>query len=111
VLPAYLEWFSKAVPAAQVGHAIGLLLYTLAIVAAMFLFSLRTMVAPVLALTNLLATLLLLAGGNYGAHPALLHIGGVTGVILAGQAMYLAAAEICEATYGKTVIPLGRLGK
>jgi succinate-acetate transporter protein len=35
----------------------------------------------------------------------------VTGVILAGQAMYLAAAEICEATYGKTVIPLGRLGK
>lgn len=40
VLPAYLEWFSKAVPAAQVGHATGLLLYTFAIVAAMFLFGL-----------------------------------------------------------------------
>jgi succinate-acetate transporter protein len=26
VLPAYLEWFSKAVPAAQVGHATGPLL-------------------------------------------------------------------------------------
>ena len=112
VLPAYLEWFSKTVPAAQAGHATGLLLYTFAVVAAMFLLvSLSTTIATVLALSNLLATLLLLAAGNYGGHQTLLHIGGVSGIILAGQALYLAAAEISEYAYGRAVIPLGQLGK
>jgi succinate-acetate transporter protein len=112
VLAAYLEWFSKAVPAAQAGHATGLLLYTFAIIAAMFLLvSFRTTIASMLALTNLVATLLLLAAGNYGGHATLLHIGGVTGMILAGQALYMAAAEISEYAYGESVLPLGKLGK
>ena len=112
VLAAYLEWFSKAVPAAQVGHTTGLLLYTFAIVAAMFwLVSFRTTIASMLALTNLVVTLLLLAAGNYGGHATLLHIGGVTGMILAGQALYMAGAEICEYAYGESIIPLGKLGK
>jgi uncharacterized protein len=112
VLAAYLEWFSKAVPAAQAGHATGLLLYTFAIVAAMFwLVSFRTTVASMLALTNLVVTLLLLAAGNYGGHATLMQIGGVTGIILAGQALYMAGAEICEYAYGETVLPLGKLGK
>ncbi len=112
VLAAYLEWFSKAVPAAQAGHATGLLLYTFAIIAAMFLLvSFRTTIASMLALTNLVATLLLLAAGNYGGHQTLLHIGGVTGMILAGQALYMAAAEISEYAYGESVLPLGKLGK
>lgn len=112
VLPAYLEWFSKAVPAAQTGHATGLLLYTFAIIAAMFLLvSFRTTIATVLALLNLLVTLLLLGAGNYGGHPTLLHIGGVTGIILAGQALYMAAAQLCQDTYGRTIVPLGQLGE
>jgi len=112
VLDAYLEWFSKEVPAAQAGHATGLLLYTFAIIAAMFLLvSFRTTIASMLALTNLVATLLLLAAGNYGGHATLLHIGGVTGMILAGQALYMAAAEISEYAYGESVLPLGKLGK
>jgi uncharacterized protein len=112
VLAAYLEWFSKAVPASQAGHATGLLLYTFAIIAAMFLLvSFRTTIASMLALTNLVATLLLLAAGNYGGHATLLHIGGVTGMILAGQALYMAAAEISEYAYGESVLPLGKLGK
>jgi len=112
VLAAYLEWFSKAVPAAQAGHATGLLLYTFAIIAAMFLLvSFRTTIASMLALTNLVATLLLLAAGNYGGHATLLHIGGVTGMILAGQALYMAGAEISEYEYGESMLPLGKLGK
>lgn len=112
VLAAYLQWFSKGVPAAQAGHATGLLLYTFAIVAAMFLLvSFRTSVASVLALINLTATLTMLAIGNYGGHANVLHIAGVTGIILAGQALYMAGAEICEYTYGRTVVPLGRLAK
>ncbi len=110
VLAAYLQWFSKGVPPAQAGHATGLLLYTFAIVAAMFwLLSLRTTIASMLALSNLVLTLLLLAAGNYGGHTALLHIGGVTGMILAGQALYMAAAEISEYAYGHSMLPLGRL--
>jgi succinate-acetate transporter protein len=111
VLPAYLEWFSKAVPSAQAGHASGLLLYTFAIVAAMFvLVSLRTNVATLLALGNLVITLVLLGAGNYASQSALVRAGGVTGIILAAQALYLAAAGICQYAYGRTVIPLGPLG-
>jgi uncharacterized protein len=111
VLASYLEWFSKTVPAGQVGHTTGLLLYTFAIIAAMFLLvSFRTTVASVLALSNLTVTLTLLAVGNYGGHANVLQVAGVTGIILAGQALYMAAAEICEYTYGRTVVPLGHLG-
>jgi pimeloyl-ACP methyl ester carboxylesterase len=87
------------------------LLYTFAIVAAMFiLVSLRTNVATLLALSNLVVTLVLLGAGNYGDHSALVRVGGVTGIILAAQALYLAAAGICEYAYGRTVIWLGPLG-
>ena len=111
VLPAYLEWFAKSVPTDQAGHATGLLLYTFAIVAAMFLLvSLRTNVATLLALANLVLTLVLLAAGNYGDYSAVVRAGGVTGIILAAQALYLAAAGICEYAYGRAVIPLGPLG-
>jgi succinate-acetate transporter protein len=111
VLPAFLEWFSKAVPSGQIGHATGLLLYTFAIVAAMFLLvSLRTNVATLLALGNLVVTLVLLGVGNYGDYMVPVRIGGVTGIILAAQALYLAAAGICQYAYGRTVIPLGHLG-
>lgn len=111
VLAAYLEWFSKAVPPTQVGHTTGLLLYTFAIIAAMFLLvSFRTTIATVAALINLTVTLTLLAVGNYGGDATVLQIAGVTGIILAGQALYMAGAEICEYTYGRTVVPLGHLG-
>ncbi|HUJ35511.1 MAG TPA: acetate uptake transporter [Solirubrobacteraceae bacterium] len=112
VLAAYLEWFSKAVPAAQVGHTTGLLLYTFAIIAAMFLLvSFRTTVATVLALINLTVTLTLLAVGNYGGDATVLQIAGITGIILAGQALYMATAELSEYTYGRSIVPLGHLGE
>ncbi|MGO9904084.1 MAG: acetate uptake transporter [Solirubrobacteraceae bacterium] len=110
-LAAILEWFSKAVPATQVGHAMGLLLYTFAILAFVFLLcSLRTTRVSVIALTTLTATLLLLAAGNYGASSNLLHLGGYLGIVLAAMATYMGAAEICEYSYGRSVLPLGPLG-
>jgi uncharacterized protein len=112
VLAAYLEWFSKAVPAAQVGHTTGLLLYTFAGIAAMFLVvSFRTTIATVLALVNLTITLTLLGVGNYAGNSTALQIAGITGIILAVQALYMAAAELSEYTYGRTVVPLGPLSK
>jgi succinate-acetate transporter protein len=112
VLPAYLEWFSKAVPSGQSGHASGLLLCTFAIVAAMFLLvSWRTNVATLLARGNLVITLVLLGAGSYGGYLSPVRVGGVTGVILAAQALYLAAAGICRQAYGRTVLPLGPLSR
>jgi succinate-acetate transporter protein len=111
LLSAYLEWFSKAVPSAQRGQATALLFYTFAVVAAMLLLvSLQTNVATLLALDTLVVTLVLLAAGNDGDHSILIHVGVVTGVVLAVQALYLAAAGICEYVYGRSVVPLGPLG-
>jgi succinate-acetate transporter protein len=111
LLSAYLEWFSKAVPIAQRGQATSLVFYTFAIVAATFLLvSLRTNVATLIALGTLVITLVLLAAGNGSGHSAPVRAGGVTGIILAAQALYLAAAELCQFVYGRTVIPLGQLG-
>jgi succinate-acetate transporter protein len=111
LLAAYLEWFSKSVPITQRGHATALLLYTFAIVAALFLLvSLRTNVATVLALGMLVITLVLLAAGNDGNHSSLVHAGGGTGIVLAVQALYLAAAGLCRFAYGRAMLPLGPLG-
>ena len=96
---AYVQWFAKAVPAAQAGHAMGLFLYAFAIFAAiMFLTSLRSIVVVVAALAALTAALALLGAGNYGASTSLIHLGGWTGVIVAAMAFYLSASELCEAT-------------
>jgi succinate-acetate transporter protein len=111
-LAAILQWFSKDIPAAQLGHAMGLLLYTFTILAFVFLLcAFRSTVASVIALSTLTVTLFLLAAGNYGAHTSLIHAGGYLGIVLAGMATYMGAAEICQCTYGRSVVPLGPLAK
>lgn len=104
---AYFQWFAKAVPAAQQGHALGLLLYAFAIFAAiMLLTSFRTNVVVVAALVVLTATLAILGAGNYGASSSLVQVGGWTGIVVAAMAFYLSASELCEATYGRVVLPV-----
>jgi uncharacterized protein len=111
-LAAILEWYVKAVPANQVGHALGLFIYAFAFVATVMLAtSFRTSVVSVISLVFLLVTLLLLGAGNYGAHTNLIHLGGYTGLGLAGIAFYLALAELCEYSYGRTIVPLWSLAK
>ena len=89
----------------------GLLLYTFTILAFVFLLcSLKTTRASVIALITLTVTLFLLAAGNYGDSSNLLHAGGYLGIILAGMATYMGAAEIMEYSYGRSVLPLGPLG-
>jgi len=103
----YVQWFEKAVPAAQAGHALGLFLYAFGIFAAiMLLTSLRTSVVVVAALAVLTATLFILGAGSYGGHTSLVHIGGWTGIATAALAFYLSASELCEASYGRMVLPV-----
>jgi succinate-acetate transporter protein len=105
-------WFLKDVPVLQVGHALGLFLYAFGIfVVVMLATSLRTNVVVVLALGILVAVFFLLGAGNYGHHTTLIHWGGYTGLAAAACAFYLALAELCEFSYGRSVLPVWPLAK
>ena len=109
---AFAEFFLKAVPLLQVGHALGLLLYGFGIFSAIMLIAaFRTSIAVITALVLLTAALFVLAAGNYGASTGLIKTGGVIGLVLAANAFYLCLAELCEATYGRVVLPVFPLTK
>ncbi len=111
-LAAILQWYLKEVPVAQAGHALGLLLYGFTpLVLVLWLSSFRTSRVVVVALGTVLVTFLLLAAGNYGGHTTLIHLGGYTGILAAALAFYLALAELCEFSYGRTVLPVWPLAK
>jgi succinate-acetate transporter protein len=106
------QWFLKDVPLLQVGHALGLFLYAFGIfVVVMLASSLRTNAVVVLALAILVAVFALLGAGNYGAHTTLIHWGGYMGLAAAACAFYLALAELCEFSYGRSVLPVWPLAK
>ena len=106
------QWFLKAVPLAQSGHAVGLFIYAFGIfVVVMLAASFRTNVVVVLALAILVGVFFLLGAGNYGAHTTLIHWGGYLGLAAAACAFYLALAELCEFSYGRDVLPVWSLAK
>jgi uncharacterized protein len=109
---AFAEFFVKDVPLIQLGHAQGLFLYAFGIFAAvMLLASFRTNVVVVSALLLLVAALFLIGAGDYTASPSLIKAGGWVALVLAALAFYLALAELCEASYGREVLPVGHLAK
>jgi uncharacterized protein len=104
---AVAQWFLKAVPLLQVGHALGLFLYAFGIfVVVMLAASFRTNAVVVLALAILVFTFFFLGAGNYGAHTTLTHWGGYFGLAAAACAFYLALAELCEFSYDRAVLPV-----
>ena len=109
---AIAQWFLKAVPPAQVGHALGLFLYAFGIFAFIMLAtSFRTNAVVVVALVILNVTIFFLGAGNYGAHTTMIHWGGYFGLAAAACAFYVALAELCESSYGRAVIPVWSLAK
>lgn len=109
---AIVQFFLKDVPAAQIGHALGLFLYAFGIFTVwMFAASFRSNVVVVVALAGLAATFFVLGAGNYAGSTGLVHTGGYLGLIVAALAAYLSAAEVCEATYKHSVLPVWPLAK
>jgi succinate-acetate transporter protein len=109
---AIAQFFLKAVPLTQVGHALGLLLYGFGIFSAIMLAaSFRTSIAVVVALLLLTVTLFVLAASNYGASSGRIKTGGWIGLAVAAFAFYLSLAEVCEASYGREILPVGHLAK
>ena len=109
---AIVQFFLKDVPAAQVGHALGLFLYAFGIFTVWILLaSFRTNVVVVLALAGLAATLFVLGAGNYGGSGLTVETGGYMGLVVAALAAYIGLAELCEASYNRSVLPLFPLAK
>lgn len=119
---AIAQFFIRSVPPAQVGHAEGLFLYGFGVFAAvMLLASFRTSIVVVTAIAGLTVALFVLGAGLYTASLAviagvassgLLQTGGwIALVVVAGLGFYLALAEVCEAVYGREILPVGHLAK
>lgn len=109
---AIVELFQPSVPLDQRGPALGLFLYAFGgFTLYMLLASFRTNVVTVVALAALVATLFLLASGNYFAHGGLIEAGGWTGLVVAALASYLSFAGVAEASYGRPVAPVGDLSQ
>jgi uncharacterized protein len=111
-LPLYLQYYAREVPAAQAGHALALMLIVFGIFAALMLAaSFRTCIATVVGITVLTATLFELAVANYTGSAALTKAGGWMGIVLAGIAFYLCLATVSQASYGRSIVPIGPLAK
>jgi uncharacterized protein len=109
---AIAEFFLKDVPPAQVGHSLGLFLYAFGIFAAwLWLASFRTNVGVVVSLSLLAATLFVLGAGNYSGNSLTIEWGGYMGLVVAFLAAYLSCAELCEASYKRSVLPVWPLAK
>ena len=109
---AFAEFFAKEVPPAQVGHALGLLLFAFgAFTLWVFVASFRSNAVIVAALAVLAATLFVLGAGQYAANTGLVHAGGYLGLVAAALAAYLSCAELCQASYKRAVLPIWPLAK
>ena len=118
---AFAEFFAKSVPVTQVGHTEALFLFAFGIFAViMLLASFRTNIVVVAALALLTAALYVIGAALYTASlpviegtasSGLLKTGGWMAVVLAAFAIYLALAEVCQATYGREILPVGHLDK
>ena len=83
----YLQFYSKEVPKAQAGHALALMLIAFGVVAVVLLAaSFRTSLVTVLGISLLVATLFVLAAGNYSASVTTVKAGGWMGIVLAAIA-------------------------
>jgi hypothetical protein len=109
---AIAQFFLKDIPPAQAGHALGLFVFAFGIfIVWMFAASFRTNVVVVAALADLVAAFAVLGFGLYAGNAGLVKAGGWLGLVAAALAAYLSCAEMCEATYGREIFPIGHLAK
>lgn len=105
-----VQFFAKEIPAADVGHAIGLYLIAWGIFTAyMFVASLRTSIAIAVVFGLLVVTFFLLGIGNAGAHANVIKAGGWFGLATAVAAWYASFAAVTNSTFGRVVMPVGPL--
>jgi succinate-acetate transporter protein len=106
-----LEVFYAKSIAGNVGHSVGLFLWSWAIFTAyMTVAALRVNGAVLLVFVLLTATFILLAIGASGAHTTITHWGGYVGLATAAAAWYASFAAVTNSTFGRAVLPVMPLG-
>jgi succinate-acetate transporter protein len=104
------HFYAKQIPAADLGHAVGLFLIAWGIFTTyMFVASLRVSVAVMLVFLALAITFFLLGIGESGAHTGLVKAGGWAGLVTAALAWYASFAAVTNATFARIVLPVKEL--
>ncbi len=104
---ALVQFYVADIPKADVGDALGLYLIAWAIFTAyMFVASFKTSRGVNVVFGLLLFTFLALGIGELAASTGLTRAGGYLGLLTAAAAAYVAMAEITNATFGRTVLPI-----
>src|SRR5262245_7443667 len=104
---AFEQFYATKVPAADVGHAVGLYLIAWGIFTAyMFIASLRTTAAVALVFLLLTVTFVVLGIGDAGAHTGITKLGGWIGLATAVVAWYASFAVVTNSTFGRVVLPV-----
>jgi succinate-acetate transporter protein len=104
---AFEQFYASNVPAADVGHAVGLYLIAWGIFTAyMFIASLRTTGAIALVFILLAVTYFLLGIGEAGGSTGLVKVGGWVGLATAVAAWYASFAAVTNSTFGRVVMPV-----
>ena len=104
---AFVQFYAKAIPATDLGHAVGLFLIAWGIFSAyMFVASLRTNAVIAAVFLGLMVTFLLLGIGNAGSHTSIVEAGGWAGLVTAAFAWYGSFAAVTNSTFGRIVLPV-----
>jgi succinate-acetate transporter protein len=107
-----LSFNAGQIPAAHLGHAVGLFFWAWAIFTAyMTVAALRVSGAVLLVFVLLTITLILLGIGNSGGSASTTHWGGYIGVATAVAAWYASFGSVINSTFGRTVAPLFPLNR
>ena len=104
---AFNQFYATSIPAADVGHAVGLYLIAWGIFTTyMFVASLRTTGAIALVFILLAVAFFLLGIGNARANDSLVKAGGWVGLATAIVAWYASFAAVTNSTFGRIVLPV-----
>jgi succinate-acetate transporter protein len=104
---AFDQFYASSVPAADIGHAVGLYLIAWGIFTTyMFIASLRTTAAIALVFVLLAVTFFLLGIGEARASDTLVKAGGWFGLATAIAAWYASFAAVTNSTFGRVVLPV-----
>jgi succinate-acetate transporter protein len=106
------QFEGSKIPAADLGHAVGLYLIGWGIFTAyMFIASMRVSAAVALVFVLLAVTFILLGIGNAGGHTSIVKAGGWVGIATAIAAWYASFAGVTNKTFGRIVLPVREFKK
>jgi hypothetical protein len=105
---AFSQFYAPKIPADQLGQSVGLFLFAWGLFTAyMTIAALRTSTAVLTVFVLLTITFFLLAVGDWTGVAAIGHVGGFVGLATAFAAWYGSMAAVVNATFKRTVLPVG----